>query len=516
MRHSTSSIRARRNGDALFTLLCAVATIGLVTLPALEYSGDPFAWREEARTIILRRSLSIDPDIARNFGEPGQYFVLNPNNGGYYSKYGIFSSLLNATPLSIEYFVTGSLPNHGSPTRVLILGVFFVLVSMAIGYALYEITGFYSSNSAARLTYVFACFYTTYLWNYLRSTSAESTLLLGFLLLWLFFLRFNSRDDSVATRPLRDLYGAWCAMAILTQTRIYFLLLIPIFAADLILIASRQRIPRRAWFSFAARAIIVPILLIALALGIVNQVKFGSPFLDGYHQWQDAYHPHTIWTVLYDYVINIQCSILFCFPPVLLALGGIRRFVQAHRREALILLAICVVFLFLFQHQKNWRGEWGYGPRYWAFVLPIVALPALYPLEWMYSRGLQLSSLAAQIAVFAAGAFMIVAQMQVNRLDFFFRYRAQLSIPESHRSVTNDYFNGRSFARINWDHIQADGHLERLPYYEALANTLRPEELADWRTKLTALISRSNLFWFPETTQGGSPTRGHVSTNPGP
>jgi len=86
--------------------------------------------------------------------------------------------------------------------------------------------------------------------------------------------------------------------------------------------------------------------------------------------------------------------------------------------------------------------------------------------------------------------------MQVNRLDFFFKYKAQLALPTPRCRVANEYFQKTSFAKIHWDHIRADGRWERLPYYTALERQVPPELLANWRDRMHSLVSRSNLYWF--------------------
>jgi hypothetical protein len=470
--------------------------IGFITSPALQYWGDPIAWREEARSLLLHGTLSVDPGIAARYGAPGQFFVFNSSERKYYSKYGIVNGLINTIPLYAEYLVGKDIPHAGSPTHVFYLGLFFLLIAVAIAYLLYEITGYYSSNRAARFTYVLLAFYTTYLWNYLRSTTAESTLLLGFIAFCLFYIRFNRRSEPLPERPLGALYGAWVAIAVLTETRFYFLFLMPMFAASLVYFAWRERLSKSAWLSKATRAIIIPSALILIMLGLVNQIKFGSPLLSGYHQWSDAPNPHTVWTVMYDFLFSSQWGFFVCFPPLFLALFGMCRFFRHHRAEAIFFFATFLILLGLLAPLPHYRGEWAYGPRYFVFILPVLSLPALYPLEWAYARGFKLARVAFVAVLVTASAFMIFAQMQINRLSFFFKYEAELCVGNAHSTVADDYFRKTSYAKINWDHIRANGHWERLPYYADLERKLTPEALADWQDQVHSLISQSNLYWF--------------------
>ncbi len=479
-------------------LLAVVLLVGFVTLPARQYPGDPNAWREEARSLLVQGRLGVDPEIAGALGERGQFFVRNPRDGRWYSKYGIVNTLLNTVPLLAEYAVTGSLPPWDSPHRVLFLGLFFLLLAAAIAYLLYQVTGFYSDSSAARVTFVLLAFYTTYLWNYLRATNSESTQLLGFLLLYLSYLRFKRRGGPLATRPRRDLYVAWLALALLCQTRVSYLLFVPVFAAALAVLAWRERLPRSAWPSFAGHALVLPVVLLLAAQAGVHQLKFGSPLLSGYHQWWDRDNPHSIGDVLYDFLISWQWSFFVNFPLLLLALPGARRFFGRHPDESTFLFASFLLTFALVEPLPFWRGEYAYGPRYFVFILPLLALPALYPLKWAFARPNQPGRAALLTALLLCGAFLVFAQLQVHRLPFFFKYSIRPNLPGVKGGAVNDYFDTTSYAKINWDHIHCDNHWDRLPYYAELRRTQSPEALTIWEANLRRQLSQCNLYWFTD------------------
>src|SRR5437660_6966689 len=75
-------------------LLLAVFTIDVIAMPNSFWVGDPFAWREETRSILRDHHLWVDENLAKNFGENGQYFVLNEKDGHWYSKYGVVNSVM--------------------------------------------------------------------------------------------------------------------------------------------------------------------------------------------------------------------------------------------------------------------------------------------------------------------------------------------------------------------------------------------------------------------------------------
>jgi hypothetical protein len=68
---------------------------------------------------------------------------------------------------------------------------------------------------------------------------------------------------------------------------------------------------------------------------------------------------------------------LFLFSPVIvLALFGARRLV-AHRSHVGTAIAVTVApFLLVYARYQFWSGDWGWGPRYLVFALPVLVLPA--------------------------------------------------------------------------------------------------------------------------------------------
>ena len=78
-----------RPGPAIQALLgILVLVVGLLGLPAEQYIGDPQAVRMVAWSLLGRGRLDVPTDLAQDAGERGQYFVQNPDNGLFYSKYG--------------------------------------------------------------------------------------------------------------------------------------------------------------------------------------------------------------------------------------------------------------------------------------------------------------------------------------------------------------------------------------------------------------------------------------------
>src|SRR3990167_7584824 len=94
---------------AAIALVFTVIAVNFATMPRFLYAGDPYAWREEARSLILDGRFEVAENLAKAFGESGQFFVKNKENKKWFSKYGIMNTLLAVPPLAAEYLWTGRL-----------------------------------------------------------------------------------------------------------------------------------------------------------------------------------------------------------------------------------------------------------------------------------------------------------------------------------------------------------------------------------------------------------------------
>lgn len=467
-------------------LLIAVILIGTLTLPAVPYGGDPFTWQMEARSILIYGELSVPSSIATKVGEPGQFFVVNHKNGKYYSKYGTLNGILNVVPL-----LAGAIIGN----QIVAFGLFAVALSAMIAYVLYELTGYYTKVEWVRVAFVLLCFYTTYAWNYLRGTNSEPTQWLFFLLVVRSLFQLN-RARNVEGFPFRSVAALWLWAGCLCLTKTSWVLLIPLLAGALIYLARRDGIPRSCWLRLGWRAIILPATLICAILAVNNWVKFGAPWLSGYHQWSDHDARVDFGAAFYDLVLSPQWSLLIYFPPVVLAIAGWKRAWREHKEEGIFLLAVFVVYLHVVILLGIWRGQWCYGPRYFLFILPMLALPALYVLEWAGQRILRPSGYLTLGAVMLASLFFIGVQWQVNRLEWFFRYSAEGDLASLNDPKVHAYFEHTHFAKINWDYLRARHDLTKLPNYDRIRAGFTEEQLKNFLSGTQDLLSRPNLYWW--------------------
>jgi hypothetical protein len=476
---------ARTHPLSVTLLLAAVVSIGILTLPAILYGGDPVAWQAEARSILIRGELNVPSSLATNYGEPGQFFILNHKNGKYYSKYGTLNGILNVAPLLAGQFINN---------EVVALGLFAVVLSAIIAYVLYDLTGYYTAVEWVRVAFALLCFYTTCAWYYLRCTSSEATQWLLFLLAIRALVRLD-RARGERKNQLRAIAALWLWAGCLCLTKISWVLLIPLLAGALIYFAHKEGIPHSRWPGLSGRTIILPVALIFAVIAINNWIKFGAPWLSGYHQWHDPDPRVDFMAAFYDLTLSPQWSFLICFPPLLLAIPAWKRFWREHKEEGIFILAVLAVYLLTNILRGNWRGEWCYGPRYFLFILPVLALPAVYALEWASQRIRRPRGYLTLGAVLAASLFLVAVQWQVNRLEWFFKYHVAGDLASLNDPQVREYFDHTHFAKISWDYWRARHDLTKIPYYDRIRSGLPPEQMKNFLSGAQDLLSHPNLYW---------------------
>jgi len=324
-------------------------------MPGEFLAGDPHAWREETRSILLTGTLNVPRDTALIIDEQGQYFPRNERNGLYYSKFGIANSLIALPPMWLDRALGGDIARRGYVPSLLLANLWNLALCVALAWLLYRLASGYTPRIAVRVLFVVGVLYCTSLWFYQRAQSSEIYQTLFFTALFIALTRFLRplKEHGAAgldARAWRSLGAVWTFAALLVFVRIVNGLLLPIIVvlATWCAAGGRWGEMRKAGYRFWA-ALLVPPALIVLVLGIVNQVKFGAPWLTGYHQWRAETHLPTgrLADGLWGYLFSPRFSIFLYFPLLFFAAVGLPRFLARHRLDAIAMLSIFGAFLLL-------------------------------------------------------------------------------------------------------------------------------------------------------------------------
>lgn len=486
---------------AVATLVLGMAAVNFVWMPGEFLDGDPHAWREETRSLLLHGELKVPAAYAQRFGEPGQYFVRNERTGLYYSKYGVANVLFTLPPMWLQQAVGGDITVTGRLPSLFLFNLWYVALGAVLAALLYALSAAYSGHVSVRVLFVIGVMYCTSLWFYQRAQSSElyQTILFTALFMGLVaFLRpLGERGPrGLDSRAWACLAAVWLCAALLVFTRVIYGLLLPL----VVLLAACAAVAGRSWRELRscppglAAALLVPPALIVALLGAVNHVKFGAPWLTGYHQWKPELH----WPIgpladgLWGFLFSPRFSIFLYFPLLPFALLGLKRFAERHRLDAVAMLTIFAAFLLALAKLPSWAGEWTYGPRYLLFILPVLSLPFLVFADDVLERLGTWQARAWALAVIASLGYSAYLQAQVNRLPFFTYYNARIAgrTPESIA-----YFYDHHVGVICDDLVRHRANLEELPFFAELKRDAPPDFVRDYRAALTAMLARGNLYW---------------------
>jgi hypothetical protein len=499
---STTAARSAR--IAALALLLGVAAVNFIWMPGEFLGGDPHTWREEARSMLLGGELNVPRETALDLGERGQYFVQSERNGLYYSKFGIVNSLLALPPMWLERALGGNIERYGYKPSLLLSNLWNIVFSVGLAALLYALSAAYSGRIAVRVLFVIGALYCTSLWFYQRAQSSEIYQTLLFTALFMALLGFlrplkERGPQGLDARAWRCLAATWICAALLVFTRLVNGLLLPI----IVLLALWCAMEGRSWRELRGRAgllgaaLLVPPALIVAALGALNYVKFGAPWLTGYHQWNPQIHlPHgRLADGLWGFLFAPRYSVFLYFPLLVFALVGLRRFTERHRLDAVVILSIFGAYLLFLSKLPSWAGEWTYGPRYLLPMLPLLSLPFLTFADDVLDRIGTWPARAWAAAALATLAYSGYLQVQVNRLPFWTYYNAWGALYGSRSLDTVDYFLNRHTALIADDLVRHRYDLDGLPFFAEMKRTAPPEFVEQYRRNFGAMLDRGNLYW---------------------
>lgn len=469
-----------RRSSLLFALALglAVAAFAFVTMPGEEYPGDAQAPRMQALNFLRTGQWTAPPEIASISGERGHFFFQNAR-GDWYPKYGVLNTGLYLLPLALEKAATGHL-EFQTPDHILYLNLLNVLFSGATAFYLVLLARRYVASHAIIALFVMAALFATFWWNYLRGQTFE--VFHACFLLALFYHFVRGLDDESPHLFLSALYLG----ALVLSKSVYLALLLP-----LAFLLVRQN-PRRLFLSFA-----LPIAVALVLFALFNWLRFDSPFANGYTQSElerQLFSLRNLGPALIGFLFDPHYSIFFHFPLVIPALFSWPRFYRAHRRDALVVLAISATLFFINSLYNNWRGEASYGPRYLLPILPLLSLPFLEFCRWIGEQQKAPVKFAAIGATTLLLGYATLLQACVTTLPFFFCYDLKGVLDDPRHSDAAHYLRAHSFADIDRDFL-----LRRDAFDKSFTDRLHPAEAVRLRELLTK--TRTNFYWFPRAVK---------------
>ncbi|HEX9923331.1 MAG TPA: hypothetical protein VGD99_11780, partial [Anaerolineae bacterium] len=189
---------------------------------------------------------------------------------------------------------------------------------------------------------------------------------------------------------------------------------------------------------------LLPTLFIALGLATFNLVRYGSLAETGYTQEILFLEP---WVGGYGLLFSPGQGLFIYAPLMLLLFFGLRpAWRRLSRTTFWLITAICLFYWLFYGSWFAWGGTWGWGPRFFLPMLPIMMLFVAEPLEGLLHAGPGLTKVARYTAWLGIG-LLVLLSLTVNILGIVVDFNEHFL-----RLGRNDNFV------FNWAAIPLLGH----------------------------------------------------------
>jgi 4-amino-4-deoxy-L-arabinose transferase-like glycosyltransferase len=256
-----------------------------------------------------------------------------------------------------------------------LMPVIYCSFTVALFYAMLRISFEKSISSALGATIAFA--FCTFVWTYSRNLFDGvlcMCILTGAVLFMLQFKRTMNLSFFMIAIAL-------CGLGIIT--RLTMVLLLAALTVYLVMVFWRE--PRR----LVRLAILAATVLIPFAVwqGYYNHLRTGHWLISPVQSDQYASTNGLTGNLAvgaFGLLFSPGKSIFVYVPLAVLSVVCFRRFFEEYRCEAIFSALLSALWLAV--HGKlatNWYGSWGWGPRHFITIAPVLVLPACVCWEWM-------------------------------------------------------------------------------------------------------------------------------------
>ena len=158
--------------------------------------------------------------------------------------------------------------------------------------------------------------------------------------------------------------------------------------------------PRKTWLHSA-----LMLALGVMAIGLHNQLRFGSPFASGYARdlgfslQADGF---------LGFLISPGRSLVLFAPWVLLTAPMVLQAIRTRDKFCLGLLLGAAVYIATHAAWREWYGGWAYGPRLLAPIIPLLAVLAAPQLVKLRALPLLLAGLAVELVTVSLNPFTVL------------------------------------------------------------------------------------------------------------
>jgi Dolichyl-phosphate-mannose-protein mannosyltransferase len=350
---------------------------------------------------------------------PSGIFQLAPN-GKAYASHEIGNTLFMLPIAFINVIMEDVLSRFVSPDKIILLQN-FILSFQAGVYSAITATTFFAILHTKFLVAKIPSFLatlclalTTYFWTYSRNL--YDGVLCATLLTLSFFLLLTYRQ----TNKLWYLFVCFICLGFAFITRISMILAILVTCAYL-LIAYRSTVATRIQEFFLAGLTFSPFIIWQCWYNYLRTgIFYQSPVQTAAYADNNALDGNILVGIA-GVLISPGKSILIYAPLLIMSAFLFKKFYQEHHKEAIYIGALTIIWLVVHSRLRSWYGAWGWGPRHYITILPLIFLPFAVNIEYVLRK----TTLKIATIILGAFGFMLGLASIISNWHFRIEYARQ-------------------------------------------------------------------------------------------
>jgi 4-amino-4-deoxy-L-arabinose transferase-like glycosyltransferase len=350
---------------------------------------------------------------------PSGVFQLAPN-GKAYASHEIGNTLFMLPIAFINVIMKDVLSGFVSPDKIVLLQN-FILSFQAGVYSAITATAFFAILHARFLVAKIPSFLatlclalTTYFWTYSRNL--YDGVLSATLLTLSFFLLLTYRQKNKSWY----LFGCFICLGFAFITRISMILAILVTCAYL-LIAYRPTLSTRIQEFFLAGLTFLPFIVWQCWYNYLRTgIFYQSPVQTAAYAENNALDGNILLGIT-GVLISPGKSILIYVPLLIVSALLFKKFYQEHQKEAIYISALTILWLVVHSRLRSWYGAWGWGPRHYITILPLIFLPFAVNIEYVMRE----KTLKITTSILGAFGFVLGLSSIISNWHFRIEYARQ-------------------------------------------------------------------------------------------
>jgi hypothetical protein len=355
---------------------------------------------------------------------PEGIFVVAPN-GRAYGGHEIGNTLFMLPTAFINVLLENAFSRFVSQDTIVKLQQ-FILSFQAGVYSAFTATIFFAilrtgfsqaviSSFVATLCLALTTFFWTYSRNLFDGVLCHTLLTLSLFLL----LRYRKNNNSWV------LFGCFICLGFAFITRISMILAI-LVSFGYLMSLHRSSLAIRVRELLLATLTLVPFFLwqswynylrtgIFYKSAVQTSIYAENNALDG-----------NIFVGITGFLLSPGKSIFIYAPLLILSVLLFRKFYREHRKEAIYIAALTILWFFLHARLRSWYGAWGWGPRHFITILPILFLPFAVNLEYILKK----TTLKIFAIILASFGFLLALSSIISNWHFRIMYAQERGLFE--------------------------------------------------------------------------------------